>query len=507
MADLLLTNAQMRAADEYTIQNLGVPAHVLMERAGQALCKRAAALARGGEILCVCGGGNNGGDGFVCARLLLESGVAVECLSVGEIRSTLCKENFALWTQMGGVTHTEIPTQKRYALIIDCLFGTGFRGALHQTKLAEYIIKSGAKVLAADIPSGVNGDNGCVEDTAIRADVTLAIGEKKAGLYLGDGIDFAGEVLCADIGIKLPCDEIAYAHIIEEEFVKAVLPKRKRNTHKGSFGKAAIVAGSEQYTGAAYLSCAAELATLACMRSGAGYTTLYLPKNLLSAFTLKMPECLLKSINDGGRYAFNEDIMRELLVYDTIAFGTGMGVSLDVYLGVKYLLEHFEGKLVLDADALNAWAEFGKEELLTVCQNKKCDVVLTPHIKEFSRLSGESVQSILEKGLFAPQVFAKTHHVTVILKNAASIITDGERVYLNIRGTCGQAKAGSGDVLAGVVTGLCASGLSAFTATCVGAYLTGKAAELAVEKTGEYSLLASDVIAYLGGAFCSILHS
>ena len=506
MADLLLTNAQMRDADAYTIQNLGVPARMLMERAGQALCKQADILAKNGEVLCVCGGGNNGGDGFVCARLLREMGRSVECLLVGEARSDLCKENFALWAQSGGITHTDIPFQKRYALIVDCLYGTGFHGTLEQTDLINYIVGSGAKVLSADIPSGVNGDNGKVEGLAVCADVTLAIGEKKAGLYLGDGMDFSGEVVRADIGIQLPQEKSAYAQMLDEEFIKSVLPKRKRNTHKGSYGKAAIVAGSERYSGAAYLSYLAELTTLSCLRSGAGYTTLYLPKNLLSAFALKMPECLLKSINDGGMYAFNEETMRQLLAYDAVAFGTGMGVSLDVYLGVKYLLQNYTGKLILDADALNAWAEFGKEELLTICENKKCDVVLTPHVKEFSRLSGESVQNILENGLFAPLSFAKMYKLTVILKNATSIITDGKRVCLNTRGTAGQAKAGSGDVLAGVVTGLCASGLSVFDAACAGAYLTGKAAELATEKVGEYSLLASDVIAYLGGAFCSILH-
>lgn len=476
-----------------------------MERAGQALCEQAAILASDGEILCVCGGGNNGGDGFACARLLREMGKTVECLLIGEARSELCKDNFTLWTKSGGVTYKEIPLEKQYALIVDCLYGTGFHGALEWADLVKYIANSGAKVLAADIPSGVNGDNGKVESVAVRADVTLAIGEKKAGLYLGDGMDFSGEVVRADIGIELPQNTAAYAQIIDEEFVKTILPKRKRNTHKGSYGKAAIVAGSERYSGAAYLSYLAELTTLSCLRSGAGYTTLYLPKNLLSAFALKMPECLLKSINDGGMYAFNEETMRELLAYDTVAFGTGMGVSLDVYLGVKYLLQNYTGKLILDADALNAWAEFGKEELRCICENKKCDVVLTPHIKEFSRLSGESVQNIVENGLFAPLSFAKTHKLTVILKNAASIITDGERICLNVRGTAGQAKAGSGDVLAGVVTGLCASGLSTFNAACAGAYLTGKAAELGVEKVGEYSLLASDVIAYLGGAFCSIL--
>ena len=150
-------------------------------------------------------------------------------------------------------------------------------------------------------------------------------------------------------------------------------------------------------------------------------------------------------------------------------------------------------------------AEFGGERLAELFKNKKCDVVITPHIKEFSRLTGESVQSLLDKGLDAPKSFAKTYGLTVLLKNASTVICDQKRTLLNISGNSGQAKGGSGDVLSGVLTGLCATGLSAFDAACLGAYLTGKAAELAVEKVGEYSLLATDVISHLGGAFLTLL--
>ena len=158
--------------------------------------------------------------------------------------------------------------------------------------------KRGVRVLSADIPSGVNGENGLVEGVAIEADKTLCIGEVKAGVLFGDGIDHAGEIKRADIGIELPAGE-TYAVLSDREVVKAILPKRKRNTHKGSFGRAAIVAGSVEYTGAA------QLASSACLRSGAGYTTLFTPSEILPYYFLKTPEILLKSTNEGGRYALN----------------------------------------------------------------------------------------------------------------------------------------------------------------------------------------------------------
>ena len=494
----VLTNEEMREADGYTIGTLGVPSLVLMERAGKALAEEAQNLAKSGRIVCVCGGGNNGGDGFVCARILKEQGREVDAVFFAERISEECRVNLKKWQAVGGEILTAIPKDREYALIVDCLVGTGLRGALtgKNVETAKDICERkhlGAKVLSADIPSGVCGENGKAEGAAVQADVTLCIGEMKVGTALGDGLDYAGVRKRADIGIVLPHKD--YATEADRALIKSILPVRKRNSHKGSYGKAAIVGGSIEYTGAAYLSAAA------CMRSGAGYTTLYVPKEILPYYVLKSPELLLKPSSKGYRYEFNEGKAAELLSYDSVAYGMGMGVSEAVAKGAAYLLRSYTGRLVLDADGLNSLAAYKKEEFLELFQNKKCDVVITPHIKEFSRLSGEEVSEIIAKGLYAATPFAKEYGVTVLLKSAASILTDGKRVVLNTSGTSGQAKGGSGDVLSGVIAGLCAMGTSAFDGACAAAYLVGKAAEIATAVKGEYSLTATDIIESLGSAF------
>lgn len=274
--------------------------------------------------------------------------------------------------------------------------------------------------------------------------------------------------------------------VLDKKTVAALLPKRKRNTNKGDYGKAAIVAGSEEYTGAAYLAAAA------CLRAGAGYTALFVPENIFPYYVLKIPEVLLKKFEN----------LNDLLVYDSIAYGMGMGISRQVADGAVWLIENFSGKLILDADALNSLAKYCS--LADVFSRKKGDVLLTPHIKEFSRLAKKSVEEILSKGLGAAKEFAARHGVTVLLKNAVSVIENGEKAFVNERGTAGQAKGGTGDVLSGVIAGLCASGLSVFDGACAGAYVVGYAAEIAGEKISEYSLTATDLISYLGGAFLGI---
>ncbi len=274
--------------------------------------------------------------------------------------------------------------------------------------------------------------------------------------------------------------------ILDKTTVAALLPRRKRNTNKGDYGKAAIVAGSEEYTGAAYLAAAA------CLRAGAGYTALFVPENIFPYYVLKIPEVLLKKFEN----------LEELLAYDSIAYGMGMGVSRQVADGAVWLIENFSGKLILDADALNSLSKYCS--LSDVFARKKGDVLLTPHVKEFSRLCKKSVEEILANGFNAAKEFALRHGVAVLLKNAVSVIENGEKTYVNERGTPGQAKGGTGDVLSGVIAGLCASGRSAFDGACAGAYVVGVAAELAGEKISEYSLTATDLISHLGRAFLRI---
>lgn len=502
----IVTSKQMREADKYTIETLGVNALELMKRAGRALADEAEKMLdlRGKRIrervLVVCGGGNNGGDGFVCARILIARGQEADVVFFAEKASAECEENKTRFLQAGGRILSETPTAG-YALAVDCLLGTGFHGELSAPiKKAIGAINAlktnGAKVLSADVPSGVDGDNGSVREIAVRADKTLCIGEIKAGVYLGDGIDHAGEILRADIGIEFPTDE--HATLLHSEWVEARIPKRKRNTHKGSYGKAAIVAGSKEYTGAAYL------ATAACLRAGAGYTALFTPTRILPQYMLKAPEALLVPLCKGTKMHFEDAELSRLLSYQSVAYGMGMGVSKEVAKGAEYLIQNYTGKLVLDADAINSLAAYGKKTLSAVFAAKKCEVIVTPHVKEFSRLSGTEIPEILERGLLAATDFAKTHGVTVLLKNAVTIVTDGKEIFVNTTGGTGQAKGGSGDVLSGVIASLCACGLSGLDAACAGAYLSGKAAEIATRQQGEYSLTASDIIACLGKAFLSL---
>ncbi len=288
-----------------------------------------------------------------------------------------------------------------------------------------------------------------------------------------------------------------YAYTLTQSDVAKMLPKRKRQSHKGTYGRAAIVAGSIEYTGAAYLSAAA------CLRSGAGYTVLFVPSEILPHYILKAPEVILKSSNEGGRYALNEENMGQIREYDAVAYGMGMGVSQAVADGAAWLLSRYHGRLILDADGLNSLSVYKKAEISTLLKNAKCDVVLTPHVKEYSRIveaCGWTDSTCYED----VQKFAAAHSVTVLLKDYYSIITDGEKIALNTMGNSGQAKAGSGDVLSGVIVGLCAQGVSGYNGGCAGAFLCGYAADIAAEKLGEYSLTATDCIARLSDAFMAL---
>lgn len=489
----LLTDTEMRQADEYAIQGLGKSVLELMENAGLALANKVEEISPSGKILCVCGGGNNGGDGFVAARILKSRGREVDLLCIAEKFSAPCKMNMDKWRERGEVL-TKIP-QKEYSLVLDCLFGTGLTRGVdgENAKLIKALNDMPVPILSADIPSGVNGYNGKVETVAIKAAYTLCFGELKTGVFFLEGADYAGQVSAQDIGISLQAEK-EYAYLIDETEVLKCLPMRQRHSHKGSFGKAAIVAGSLQYTGAAYLS------ALACLRSGAGYTSLFLPAEILPHYILKIPEVLLSPICEGSSFHFDEAKLQALLAYDSIAYGMGMVESKSVSEGAVYLLKNYTGRLILDADALNSLAKYEKENLPSLFQNKKCDVILTPHLKEYSRLSGKSIKEI-EIDPFCVKEFSKQYGVSVLLKNSVSILFGKGEIAINITGNSGLAKGGSGDVLSGLLAGLCAMGASAFESGLIGSYLLGKAAEIATERMGEYSLTASDVIDNLGKAF------
>ena len=459
----------MRKADEYTIKELGVPEEVLVERAGDALANEISKRYLGGRVLFCVGKGNNGADGKVACRIL--------------------SQEHGFNTQLCEVYNGDFSLLKnKYDIIVDCIFGTGLNKPVEgkYKECIELINKSHARVISCDIPSGLNGDNGRVMGVAVKANVTVAIQEFKLGHFLNDGIDYCGEVVCRDIGISVW--EEQFACRIEEKDCKKFFPPRERNVNKGNFGKVTIFGGSKNFSGSVLLSTTALLA----LKMGTGYSNLAIPNSMYNAYMGLVPECTFTPIkDDDGSIIFDEDSLKSLLKYDSIAIGMGMGKSKQVYKTLCYLLKNYSGKLVIDADGLNSLAEYGKDVLL----DKKCTVILTPHIGEFVRLVNVDKTAVLCDITCYAKNFAAQYGVVLLLKSATSVITDGNQVFINTTGSSCMAKGGSGDVLSGIVAGLVARSTEPCLETVsVASYLFGKAGELAEKDQNVYTPTATDLV-------------
>ncbi len=484
------TNAQMRTFEEKITEK--TPVSVLMERAGRALAEAVeGAMRRCGttDAAFVCGGGNNGGDGFTAAEILRQKGYEVTVICLSERFSEACA---AAKSAYRGEILGRIP-RRRFSVIADCLFGTGLTRPVEGENAALIgFINGGDYVVACDLPSGLSA-GGIALGACVRADETVAMGQAKCALYLSDGADRAGKVTVADIGI--PAE--GGTEIWEREDVAAFFPKRPSHSHKGNFGSVAILATCNML-GAPLLSVGAAL------KSGAGYTDVYMTSASIpcgdaakiaafqaedevhrALFAAKYPAC---------RFTFYDG---EPIFAEAIAFGMGAGVGRPQYEIIGSLLENDAcGTLILDADALNTLSVCGTELL----KKHRRPVILTPHPAEFSRLTGRPVGEILSDPVGCAREFAREYGVVVVLKNNRSVITDGTRTAINPTGSPALAKGGSGDVLAGLIAGTAGRGVPPFEAACVGCYLLGRAGEAAARVMGEYAPDATDIISYLAEA-------
>lgn len=463
--DRLLTVAEMRAADKYTIENLKVPSGELMRRAGRALAEEISRLpnSKVAHILFVCGNGNNGGDGYVAAEILRAEGYDVSVFAFGGDLSHDCAREKARY--FGEYTE-EISGD----IIVDCIFGTGLTREV-SGRFAEDIKKinsSGAFVVSADIPSGLDGDNGKALGCAVRANLTVAIAELKVGFYLGDAMDFCGKTVRRDIGITCPDDN--YIALYGDVDVAKFFPKRRRNSHKGTYGSACLAVGSKKYTGAA------ALAVSAALQSGCGYVKVASENEVKNLLVLKYPQAI---------YCEKAD-----LNCTAIAIGSGRGVSEELYAQICELLHCYGGKLIIDADGLNALSKYGAKAL----KGAKCGVLLTPHYKEFSRLTQLGVDEIESNPVELCKKFAAEYNVCVLLKGACSVISDGRRTVVNARGTTALSKGGSGDILTGFICGTAARGLNLFDSAVASAYVLGVSAEISSEEKTDYCATARDII-------------
>lgn len=480
----------MRKSDKYTIES-GVPSRELMLRASRGIFD---SVKWWGRIAIICGKGNNGGDGYALATILKEKSFEVD---VYMVESPVTPDGIYyrdLCIKMGiSVSLLKADTPLRqYNVLVDCIFGTGFSGTVldpYKTAI-EKINNSRAYVVSADVNSGLNGDSGLGE-LAVVSNLTVAIGEYKSGHFLGRAKDYIGQLVCCDIGIEI--QDTPY-YLIEKNDTGSLLFKRMHYSHKGSYGYLALIGGSIEYSGAIKL---ANLASSA-VSCGAGVVMLAVAESLARAVAPYLLESTLYPLEDNGNghIQFDQEEI-EILCRRTKAIGVGMGIGCtkDTQLLVEYLLKNYEGKLLIDADGLNALSFMD----LDLLKGSRADIVLTPHLKEMERLCGKLSYEIEKNPVLVAKEFAKEYGVVLVLKGPTTIITDGENVYFSDTGSPAMAKGGSGDVLSGIITAFLASaeGRSALESAYLGTYVNGLAGELAELAHSQITATPRDTVKYV----------
>lgn len=492
----LLSPEEMAAADAAAISS-GTAAGELMERAGRAVARTALQMAGGRygkRVVIVCGKGNNGGDGFVAARILKGQGVGVTVFLVDGAPGSGPAANHLRLMEGSGVAATDFdPAALREAdVVVDAIFGTGFSGAPEGdiARVIEAVDRCGTPVLAVDIPSGVDGATGVCRGVAVRADITLAIEAQKLGTASGPGSIAAGRVMVAPIGIAL--SEVQ-AHMLEAADVAGKLPRRDASAHKGSTGGVAILAGSGAMPGAAVLTCRA------ADRAGAGYVRLASLSAVKDVVSVKLPEVLITDLGEKWSSeavaAFQGDIERS----DALAIGPGIGTGEGQRAAVFSVLRDRPHPIVVDADALNNIAGADRPT-----DSGSGGQVMTPHPGEMGRLLGIDTDEVQADRFSAARRAAERFGSVVLLKGARTIVAEPSgRLVVNPSGSSALATAGSGDVLTGAIAALLAAGLAPFEAAWVGAFLHGRAGEIAgrVSPTG---VVAWDIAEALPAAWTSL---
>ncbi len=501
----LITAEQMQAIDRNAIENLGIPGALLMENAGRAAAEEILNDAYElfpGPIMVLAGPGNNGGDGYVVARILADRGWQVETiiLAAEERISGDAALMLQILKQLNG-NICFIEDQKSLCeaidntapqLFIDALLGTGLStevaGIYRQA--IELVNQHAAQVVAVDIPSGVSGSDGRVLGAAIEADLTLSFDSAKVGHYSRPGADYVGELRVLEIGIPRsgrPQSDYPYT-LIDEAVAASFLPVRSSSGHKGSFGHLGIVAGSTGMSGAAALCSEAGL------RSGAGLVTLACPAGIHDIMETKLTEVMTRPLAGQSSHLCTDSVSDILSIsgrLQAMVLGPGLGQDPAAVAAVRQLVAACHCPLVVDADALNALA--GTKDLFWPSTDRL--PVLTPHPGEFSRLTGLTIAEIEADRFRLARQFAIDQNVVLLLKGAKTLIADpAGRVRINSSGNAGLATAGSGDILSGLVGGLLAQGLSSFDAASLGAWLHGAAADFLMDEIGCAGMLAGDLL-------------
>ena len=500
----LADSGQMKALDAHAIQDLGIPSTLLMRNAADGLLA-AVERAPSGPVVVLCGSGNNGGDGLCAAAGLLIRGRSVRVFLVGDPSRLTpdSREMLRRLEELGGTAEPYADAQdaesciSAAAVVIDAMLGTGLNAAPRENVLAAVraVNASPAYVIAADMPTGVSADTGAVLADAVRADETVTFSLPKIGQFTEPGCVYCGRVTVWDIGIPSEAQEAVPCSVSAVTRDDLSLPARDPRAHKGSFGRDLILAGSVGYTGAPVM--AAE----AAQRTGAGLVYLGVPDSVYSITAIKCTEVMPQPVPCDGEGVIGwgaRDYLRSMLnTCQAVLAGPGLGRGYELTSLIELLIRESEIPVVLDADGLNA---ISAEP--SVLRDAKAPVIITPHPGEFARLGGSTEQGRLAGAL----AFAEAYGCIVVLKGHRTVtaLPDG-RAFLNTTGGPAMAKAGSGDVLAGMITALLGQGIEPWRAAVTAVYLHGLAGDLCAEALGEYSVTASDLIDAISPAIMTLL--
>jgi ADP-dependent NAD(P)H-hydrate dehydratase / NAD(P)H-hydrate epimerase len=501
----ILSVEQIREADSFTIMNEPISDIDLMERAATTcfywLIEN---VDPDRNIKVFCGTGNNGGDGLAIARLLHSKGYVTAVYIAGnpEKMSDSCRINYERLIPSKEVKidfmdeNTPFPTiDKEHDIVIDALFGSGISREIggHTAGIIRHLNNSGASIISIDIPSGLFCDSTVttLKDPAIvHAVHTLTFAPPKLAFFFQETEKYTGEWHLLDIGILKEFIEGAETKnfMVETNDCRSLLKPRRKFSHKGTYGHALLITGGLGKMGAAVLG------AKACMRSGPGLVTVHIPRTGNVILQSSVPEAMLSL--DSEEYLFSS--LPDLSAYNSIGVGPGIGTSSQTQQAVKLLIQNSAIPLVIDADAINILGE-NKTWIPFVPKGS----IFTPHPKEFERIAGKTLNDYERNQ--RQRDFSVKYGVYVVLKGAhTSITTPDGNCYFNTTGNPGMATGGSGDVLTGIITGIKAQGYTALTSCILGVFLHGLAGDLAERETGQDSLIAGDIIDYLGKSFLTL---
>lgn len=495
---LWVNAAQMKAADQYTIQKLEVPSLELMEHAAQA-CVQVLEDEKVdlSHVCVVCGSGNNGGDGFAIARILQNNRYSVETFCVGnpEHYTEETQEQMHRLQECGGKITYGMPQEDSYSVIIDAVFGVGLSRKVEgrYRQVIEQMNRMRGTKFAVDIPSGLSATTGCILGCAFKADYTVTFQLKKIGLELSQGRTMAGRVIVPDIGISTDsiCEDQEIVRTAGKDIYRKMLPDRPEDSNKGTYGRLLVIAGSKGMAGAAYLNVHAAYMT------GAGLVRIYTSSDNREILQTLLPEAIITTYEE-----YNKEELLSLLTWaDSVCIGSGLGMSRLSEKILKTVIEYVKVPCLIDADGLNLLAE-NKNYLNQMAERR---FVITPHMKEMSRLTGTPVEELKADRIQILKDFISRYRITCVLKDSRTLIASEEKgIRMNLTGNSAMAKAGSGDVLAGVISGWMVQGKEAEDAAELGTYIHGLSGDLAKFEKGVYSVMARDLIEYISKALMKL---